>query len=41
MPLKEYKLGTAFNSTIGRTFDMSQLAWPKPLRAAHHVLHLL
>ena len=33
MALKEYKPGTAFNGVIGRTFDVSSPAWPKPLRA--------
>ena len=33
MPLKEYEPGTAFSGVIGRTFDRSEPAWPKPLRA--------
>ena len=33
MPLKEYKPGTAFTGVIGRTVDVSQPAWPQPLRA--------
>ena len=33
MPLKEYKLGQAFSGVIGRTFDVSQPAWPMPNRA--------
>ncbi|HZD40615.1 MAG TPA: arylsulfatase, partial [Terriglobales bacterium] len=33
MALKEYKPGTAFPGVIGRTFDVSQPAWPRPLRA--------
>jgi arylsulfatase len=33
MPLKEYEPGTAFTGVIGRTFDRSEPAWPKPLRA--------
>jgi len=33
MSLKEYKPGTAFSGVIGRTFDVSQPAWPEPLRA--------
>ena len=33
MSLKEYKPGAAFNGVIGRTFDVSQPAWPEPLRA--------
>jgi arylsulfatase A-like enzyme len=33
MPLTEYDPGTAFPGVIGRTFDVSSPAWPKPLRA--------
>ncbi len=33
MALKEYKPGTAFTGVIGRTFDVSEPAWPMPLRA--------
>ncbi len=33
MPLKEYEPGTAFTGVIGRTYDQSKPAWPKPLRA--------
>jgi arylsulfatase len=33
MALKEYKPGTAFTGVIGRTVDVSQPAWPQPLRA--------
>lgn len=33
MALKEYNPGSAFNGVIGRTFDVSSPAWPKPLRA--------
>jgi hypothetical protein len=33
MALKEYKPGTAFPGVIGRTFDVSSQAWPRPLRA--------
>ena len=33
MALKEYKPGSAFSGVIGRTFDVSQPAWPQPLRA--------
>ena len=33
MALKEYKPGTAFPGVIGRTVDVSQPAWPQPLRA--------
>jgi arylsulfatase len=33
MPLTEYQPGTAFPGVIGRTFDASSPAWPRPLRA--------
>jgi len=33
MALKEYKPGTGFPGVIGRTVDVSQPAWPQPLRA--------
>ena len=33
MPLREYKPGQAFSGVIGRTFDVSQPAWPEPNRA--------
>ena len=33
MALKEYKPGTTFPGVIGRTFDVSEPAWPEPLRA--------
>ena len=33
MSLKEYKPGTTFNGVIGRTFDVSEPAWPEPIRA--------
>ena len=33
MALREYRPGTAFNGVIGRTFDVSEPAWPEPLRA--------
>jgi arylsulfatase len=33
MALKEYKPGAAFTGVIGRTFDVSEPAWPEPLRA--------
>lgn len=33
MALKEYKTGQAFPGVIGRTFDVSEPAWPAPLRA--------
>jgi arylsulfatase len=33
MPLIEYKPGTAFPGVIGRTFEQSSPAWPRPIRA--------
>ena len=33
MALKEYKSGQAFAGVIGRTFDVSEPAWPAPNRA--------
>ena len=33
MAMKEYKPGQAFSGTIGRTFDVSEPAWPAPHRA--------
>lgn len=33
MPMKEYKPGSAFSGVVGRTFDVSEPAWPEPLRA--------
>ncbi len=33
MALKEYRPGSAFSGVVGRTFDVSQPAWPEPLRA--------
>jgi arylsulfatase len=33
MGLKEYKQGQAFSGVIGRTFDVSEPAWPAPIRA--------
>jgi arylsulfatase len=33
MSLKEYKPGTAFTGVVGRTQDVSEPAWPEPLRA--------
>jgi len=33
MPLTEYQPGTAFPGVVGRTFDVSTPAWPRPLRA--------
>jgi len=31
--LKEYKQGQAFSGVIGRTFEVSEAAWPAPIRA--------
>jgi arylsulfatase len=33
MALKEYEAGQAFSGVIGRTFDVSEPAWPAPNRA--------
>ena len=33
MALKEYRPGRSFEGVIGRTFDVSEPAWPEPLRA--------
>ena len=33
MSLNEYTPGTAFPGVVGRTFDVSEPAWPEPLRA--------
>ncbi len=33
MPMTEYAPGSAFPGVIGRTFDVSEPAWPEPLRA--------
>ncbi len=33
MALKEYDPGTTFNGVIGRTFDTSEPAWPRPVHA--------
>src|SRR5215471_1073012 len=44
MSLKEYKAGQAFPGVIGRTFDVSQPAWPAPNRAkagAQNVLFIV
>ena len=41
MSLKEYKTGTAFPGVIGRTFDVSEPAWPMPLRAREGVPNVL
>ena len=39
--LKEYKPGTAFPGVIGRTFDVSEPAWPEPLRASEDAPNVL
>ncbi len=31
--MKEYKPGSAFNGVIGRTYDVSEPAWPEPVRS--------
>jgi len=44
MPLKEYKPGTAFPGTIGRTIGESEPAWPAQVRArtaAANVLYIV
>jgi arylsulfatase len=41
MSLKEYKPGSAFNGVIGRTFDVSEPAWPEPNRAKEGVPNVL
>lgn len=41
MALKEYRPGTAFPGVIGRTFDVSEPAWPEPLRAAEGAPNVL
>jgi len=41
MSLKEYKPGTAFTGVIGRTIDVSQPAWPQPLRAREGMPNVL
>ena len=41
MSLKEYKPGTAFNGVIGRTFDVSEPAWPEPNRAREDAPNVL
>ena len=33
MPIREYKPGTAFPGSLGRTIAESTPAWPAPLRA--------
>lgn len=41
MSLKEYKPGQAFSGVIGRTFDVSQPAWPAPKRAKQGAANVL
>jgi len=41
MSLTEYTPGTAFPGVIGRTFDQSSPAWPKPLRAKENAPNVL
>ena len=41
MALQEYKPGTVFTGVIGRTFDVSQPAWPEPLRAREDAPNVL
>jgi arylsulfatase A-like enzyme len=41
MALTEYDSGAAFNGVIGRTYDTSEPAWPKPLRARPGVPNVL
>jgi len=41
MTLEEYKPGTAFTGVIGRTVDVSQQAWPQPLRAKEGMPNVL
>lgn len=41
MSLKEYKPGQAFAGVIGRTFDVSQPAWPAPNRATEGAPNVL
>ena len=41
MALKEYKPGTTFSGVMGRTFDVSQPAWPQPLRAGQGAPNVL
>ncbi len=41
MPLNEYTPGTAFSGVIGRTFDQSSPAWPRPLRAKENAPNVL
>jgi arylsulfatase A-like enzyme len=39
--MREYKPGAAFNGVIGRTFDVSEPAWPEPLRAREDAPNVL
>jgi len=41
MALKEYKPGTAFSGGVGRTYDVSEPAWPEPLRAREGTPNIL
>ena len=41
MSLTEYQPGAAFPGVIGRTFDVSTPAWPKPLRAKEDAPNVL
>jgi arylsulfatase len=41
MSLKEYKPGTAFPGSIGRTIDQSEPAWPEPVRAREEAPNVL
>jgi arylsulfatase A-like enzyme len=41
MALKEYRSGQAFSGVIGRTFDVSEPAWPAPLRAKEGMPNVL
>ncbi|WP_218964297.1 arylsulfatase [Sphingobium sp. IP1] len=41
MALKEYKSGQAFNGVLGRTYDVSEPAWPAPLRAKEGAANVL
>lgn len=34
MSMREYRSGEAFPGEVGRTFDVSEPAWPEPPRAA-------
>ena len=41
MTLNEYKPGTAFSGVVGRTFDVSEPAWPEPERAREDAPNVL